>query len=59
MLIIFLAISIVQIAYFTLAIFVLEIAKKEHGDIVTKAEITSEVEEKWHTEAKNIKKLYR
>jgi len=55
MLIIFLAISIVQIAYFTLAVFVLEIAKKEHGDIVTKAEITSEVEEKWHAEAKSIK----
>ncbi|MBG9455576.1 histidine kinase [Lysinibacillus sphaericus] len=54
MLIIFLAISIVQLAYFASALFIFGIGKTDFSGKVLMA---SEVEEKWLTEAKSIKKF--
>jgi len=52
MLIIFLAISIVQLSYFAIAAFMFGIGKTDFSSEVLRE---SEVEEKWHTEAKSIK----
>lgn len=52
MLIIFLAISIVQLSYFAIAAFVFGVGKTDFSSEVL---MESEVEEKWLTEAKNIK----
>jgi len=52
MLIIFLAISIVQLSYFAIAAFVFGIGKTDFSSEVLRE---SEIEEKWHAEAKSIK----
>ncbi|KOS63176.1 HAMP domain-containing histidine kinase [Lysinibacillus agricola] len=52
MLIIFLAISIVQLSYFAIAAFMFGIGKTDFSSEVL---MESEVEEKWHAEAKSIK----
>ncbi|MFJ7733198.1 histidine kinase dimerization/phospho-acceptor domain-containing protein [Lysinibacillus sp. NPDC097231] len=57
MLIILLAISIVQIAYLVIPLFVLGIAQNGQEDLSNGAEIESKVEEKWHAEAKSIKNI--
>ncbi len=57
MLIILLAISIVQIAYLVIPLFVLGIAQNGQEDLSNGAEIESKVEEKWHAEAKGIKNI--
>ncbi|MGA3599534.1 histidine kinase dimerization/phospho-acceptor domain-containing protein [Lysinibacillus agricola] len=54
MLIIFLAISIVQLSYFAIAAFMFGIGKT---DISSEVLRESEVEEKWHAEAKSIKNI--
>ncbi|MEG0385970.1 MAG: HAMP domain-containing sensor histidine kinase [Solibacillus sp.] len=57
MLIIVLAMSIVQLAYFIIGFFVLGIAKKEELNVRVGEEVTheSDIEEKWHAEANEIK----
>ncbi|MFB7159585.1 histidine kinase dimerization/phospho-acceptor domain-containing protein [Lysinibacillus sp. NPDC056232] len=57
MLIILLAISIVQIAYLVIPLFVLGIAQNGQDDLSNRAEIESKVEGKWHAEAKGIKNV--
>ncbi|MEB2300199.1 HAMP domain-containing histidine kinase [Lysinibacillus xylanilyticus] len=57
MFIILLAISIVQIAYLVIPLFVLGIAKNGEDDLSKGAEIESKVEGKWHAEAKSIKNM--
>ncbi|MGE8002904.1 HAMP domain-containing sensor histidine kinase [Lysinibacillus sp. NPDC093216] len=52
MLIIFLAISIVQLSYFASAAFIFGIGKTDFSSEVLRE---NEVEKKWHTEAKSIK----
>ncbi|MDD1501562.1 HAMP domain-containing sensor histidine kinase [Lysinibacillus sp. CNPSo 3705] len=54
MLIIFLAISIVQLSYFAIAAFMFGIGKTDFSSVVLRE---SEVEEKWLVEAKNIKNV--
>ncbi|MEB2281886.1 HAMP domain-containing histidine kinase [Lysinibacillus xylanilyticus] len=54
MLIIFLAISIVQLSYFAIAAFMFGIGKTDFSSEVLRE---SEVEEKWLVEAKNIKNV--
>ncbi|MGE7942124.1 HAMP domain-containing sensor histidine kinase [Lysinibacillus xylanilyticus] len=54
MLIIFLAISIVQLSYFAIAAFVFGIGKTDFSSEVLRE---SEIEEKWHAEAKSIKNI--
>lgn len=55
MLIILLAISIVQISYLGVAIFVLGITKTASGEFSSDVLLESEIEEQWHTEANSIK----
>ncbi|MGE7946047.1 sensor histidine kinase [Lysinibacillus sp. NPDC093688] len=57
MFIILLAISIVQIAYLVIPLFVLGIAKNGEDGLSKGAEIESKVEGKWHAEAKSIKNM--
>ncbi|MEY9976858.1 histidine kinase dimerization/phospho-acceptor domain-containing protein [Lysinibacillus sp. RC79] len=57
MFIILLAISIVQIAYLVIPLFVLGIAQNGQDDLSNRAEIESKVEGKWHAEAKGIKNV--
>lgn len=55
MFIILMAISLVQIAYLVIAIFVSGVAKNmENGNLSQGSESLSEIEEKWHAEANNI-----
>ncbi len=54
MLIIILAISIVQISYLGVAIFVLGITKTGTGDFSSGVLVESDIEEQWHAQAKNI-----
>ncbi|MGE7952945.1 histidine kinase dimerization/phospho-acceptor domain-containing protein [Lysinibacillus xylanilyticus] len=54
MLIIFLAISIVQLSYFAIAAFVFGIGKTDFSSEILRE---SEVEEKWHAEAKSVKNI--
>ncbi|MGE7690922.1 sensor histidine kinase [Lysinibacillus sp. NPDC097214] len=57
MFIILFAISIVQIAYLVIPLFVLGIAQNGEDDLSKGAEIESKVEEKWHAEAKSLKNM--
>ncbi|MEY2369670.1 HAMP domain-containing sensor histidine kinase [Lysinibacillus capsici] len=54
MLIIILAISIVQISYLGVAIFVLGITKTGTGEFSSGVLVESDIEEQWHAQAKNI-----
>jgi len=54
MLIIILAISIVQISYLGVAIFVLGITKTGTGDFSSGVLVESDIEEQWHAQAKNM-----
>lgn len=54
MLIIILAISIVQISYLGVAIFVLGITKTGTGEFSSGVLVESDIEEQWHAQAKNM-----
>ncbi|MBL3730939.1 HAMP domain-containing histidine kinase [Lysinibacillus sp. HST-98] len=54
MLIILLAISIVQISYLGVAIFVLGITKTGTGEFSSGVLVESDIEEQWHAQAKNM-----
>lgn len=54
MLIIVLAISIVQISYLGVAIFVLGITKTGTGDFSSGVLVESDIEEQWHAQAENM-----
>jgi len=54
MLIILLAISIVQISYLGVAIFVLGITKTGTGEFSSGVLVESDIEEQWHAQVKNM-----
>lgn len=54
MLIILIAMSITQVAYFVIALFALEITKTGQDESLNEVNQESNVEERWHDEAKHI-----